>query len=66
MEAMAEMMVEQAKLADQMFLTSGIEEEEFTQALLYHNIMNDPEVMKFQFDSMKKMGLGGMMGGGMM
>jgi hypothetical protein len=29
-----------------MFERSGVEEEEFTTALIYHNIMNDPEVMK--------------------
>lgn len=64
MEAMIEMMVEQAKMADEMFANSGIEEEEFTMALIYHNVMNDPEILKIQMENMKKMGLGNMMGGG--
>jgi hypothetical protein len=63
MEAMLEMMVEQAKMADEMFAQTGIEEEEFTTALIYHNVMNDPEIMRIQMENMKKMGLGNMMGG---
>ena len=64
MEAMLSMMVDQAKLADEMFEKSGIEEEEYTTALIYHGVMNDPEIMRMQMENMKKMGLGGMMGGG--
>lgn len=47
-----------------MFEKSGIEEEEYTTALIYHGVMNDPEIMRMQMENMKKMGLGGMMGGG--
>ena len=67
MEGMTEMMIEQAKLADEMYEETGIEEDEFTAALLYHNIMNDPDVVKKQYDNMRKLGMGVPMGGmGMM
>ncbi len=58
------MMVEQARMADDMFENTGIEEEDFNCAVLYHNIMHDPDVMKIQMENMRKLGLGGM-GGGM-
>jgi len=44
MEAMMEMVIEQSKMADDMFEKSGVEEDEFNHALIYHNIMNDPEI----------------------
>ena len=46
MNAMVEMMVEQSKLADQMFFDKGVEEDEFNAAVMFHNTMNDPEIMK--------------------
>lgn len=58
-----EMMIEQAKLGDEMFEQYGIEEEEFNAAMLYYQLMNDPEVVRVMQDNMKKLGLGGGMGG---
>lgn len=46
MEGMLLMMVEQAKLSDEMFEKHGVEEEDFTAALIFHNTMQDPEVQK--------------------
>ena len=42
---------------------TGIEEDEFTMALIFHNVMHDPEIMKIQMENMQKLGLGPMMGG---
>lgn len=50
-------------MVDEMFEKSGVEEEEFTTALIYHNVMNDPEIQRIQLENMKKLGMGGMMGG---
>lgn len=58
-----EMMIEQAKLGDEMFEQYGIEEEEFNAAMLHYQLMNDPEVVRVMQDNMKKLGLGGGMGG---
>lgn len=44
MEGMITLMIEQAKMADEMFEKTGVEEEEFTIALIHHNIMHDPEI----------------------
>jgi len=46
-----------------MFETHGIEEDEFNQAIIYYNLMNDPEVAKKMMESMQKLQ---MMGGGPM
>ena len=44
----------------------GIEEEEFNQAIMYYNLMNDPEVSRKMMESMQKLQMmGGGMGGGM-
>ena len=67
MEAMVEMMVQQAILADEMFETHGIEEEEFNSAVMFYNLMNDPEVHRKMMESMQKLSqMGGMGGMGMM
>ncbi len=63
MEAMIEMMVQFAILADEMFATYGIEEEEQNAAVMHYQLMNDPEVYKKMMESMQKLQ---MMGGGMM
>lgn len=43
---------------------TGIEEEEYTMALMYHGVMNDPEIMRMQMENMRKMGMmPGAMGG---
>lgn len=66
MNAMMEMMVQQAILADEMFETHGVEEEEFNQAIIFYNLMNDPEVSRKMMESMQKLQMmGGGMGGGM-
>ena len=64
MEGMVELMVVQAKLSDEMFEKWNVEEDEFTVALIHHNIMNDPEIVKIQRENMMKLGMGGMMGMG--
>jgi hypothetical protein len=67
MEGMMEMMIEQAKLADEMYQIYGTEEEDFNTAMVHYNLMNDPEINKVIMENMKKLGLGGMGGmGGMM
>jgi hypothetical protein len=69
MEGMMEMMVEQAKMSDDMYDIHGVDEEEFNQAMVYYNLMNDPEVQRKVMENMRKLGFGGMgggMGGGMM
>lgn len=44
----------------------GIEEEEFNSAIMYYNLMNDPEVSRKMMESMQKLQMmGGGMGGGM-
>ena len=66
MNAMMEMMVQQAILADEMFETHGVEEDEFNQAIVSYNLMNDPEVSRKMMESMQKLQMmGGGMGGGM-
>jgi len=60
---MITMMVEQAKLSDDMFETYGVDEEEFNHAMLTFNVMNDPEVAKKVKENMMKLGMGGGMGG---
>ena len=53
-------------LADDMFERHGVEEDEFNQAIIYYNLMNDPEVSRKMMESMQKLQMmGGGMGGGM-
>ena len=53
-------------LSDDMFETHGVEEDEFNQAIIYYNLMNDPEVSRKMMESMSKLQMmGGGMGGGM-
>lgn len=65
MESMMEMMVEQAKLSDDMYERHNIDEEEFNMAMIHYNLMNDPEIQRKVMQNMQKLGLGGGMGGGM-
>ena len=67
MEGMMEMMVEQAKLSDDMYTRHGVDEEEFNQAMIHFNLMHDPEVQRKVMENMRKLGFGGAegMGGGM-
>lgn len=44
MDAMMSLMIEQAKMADEMYEQNGVEEDDFTMALIAHNIMHDPEI----------------------
>ena len=64
MEQMFEMMIEQSKLADQMFFEKGIEEEDFNSAMMHYNLMNDPEIQRKMMESMQKLQMGGGFGGG--
>lgn len=63
MEGMLDMMIEQAKLSDELYEMYQTEEDDFNAAVLHYNLMNDPEVTKIINDNMKKLGLGGGMGG---
>ncbi len=60
-----EMMVEQAKLSDDMYEHHGVDEEEFNQAMIHYNLMNDPEVQRKVMENMRKLGFGGGGMGGM-
>jgi hypothetical protein len=44
MEGMMDMMVEQAKLSDEMFEKYGVDEDDFNAAMVRYNLMNDPEI----------------------
>ena len=59
MEQMFEMMIEQSKLADNMYFEKGVEEEEFNAAILHYNLLNDPEIQKKMMESMQKLQMQG-------
>jgi len=67
---MAQMMVEQAKMQDEMFFKCGVENDDFEESLMFW-IQKDPEVQKAMQQYMMQMrskmaGMGGMGGmGGM-
>jgi hypothetical protein len=61
---MIEMVVEQARLSDELYEKFGIDEDEFNSALMHYNLMNDPEVQRVMMENMKKLGFGPGMGGG--
>jgi hypothetical protein len=46
MNAMMDITVDQAIIADEMYEHHGIEEEEFNRAIIYYNLMEDPEVTR--------------------
>ena len=54
MQMMVTVMVDQAKMQDKMFFKTGIENEEFEEALVYF-VQNDPEVAKAMEKYMIKM-----------
>ena len=64
MEGMMDMMVEQAKLSDEMFEKYGVDEDDFNAAMVRYNLMNDPEIQRTIMANMQKLGLGGFGGGG--
>ena len=41
---MVEMMVEQAKLSDELYEKFGVDEDEFNGSLMHYNLMHDPEI----------------------
>jgi hypothetical protein len=41
---MMEVLIDTAKLNDAMYHKHGIDEEEFMNAVIFYNLMNDPEV----------------------
>ena len=61
-EMMLQMMVEQAKLSDEMFEKYGVDEEEFNGCLMHYNLQNDPEIRKRMEEHMKKLGIAPGMG----
>lgn len=65
MEQMFDMMVEQSKLSDDMYVKYGVDEDEFNAAMLHYNLMNDPEIQRTIMMNMQKLGMGGMGGPGM-
>jgi sugar (pentulose or hexulose) kinase len=62
MEGMFLMMIEQAKLSDEMFEKYGIEEEEFTNAVIFHKLMHDQDILHLGQENAKRMGFPGMGG----
>jgi hypothetical protein len=46
MEGMIEMVVEQSKLSDEIFFKFGVDDDEFNQAMVKHNLMHDPEIQR--------------------
>jgi len=65
MQQMLDMMVEQAKLSDDMFERHGVDEEEFNHAMIHYNLMHDKEVQAKVMENMRKLGFGGQGMGGM-
>ena len=70
MEQMFDMMIEQARLSDEMHTKYGVDEDDFNAAMLHYNLMHDPEIQRTIMMNMQKLGIPGMgaggMGGGMM
>ena len=54
MQMMMTMMVDQAKMQDEMFFKTGVENEEFEEALMFY-MNKDPEVQKAMQAYMVKM-----------
>ena len=50
-----EMIVQQTKMADQLFEKFGIEEEEFNRAAAKMNMLQDPEIKNIMKESMSAM-----------
>jgi hypothetical protein len=63
MEGMIEMVVEQSKLSDEIFFKYGVDDDEFNQAMVAHNLMHDPEIQRSLMANMQKLGLGAPGGG---
>ena len=54
-EMMLQMMVDQAKMHDQMFFKTGVENEDFEESLMYFVLNKDPDVQKCMQEYMTKM-----------
>lgn len=67
MEATIRMLVEHAKVGDQLFEKFNVEEEEFTKCIKAFDLMKDPEIVRLMQENMQKMDPATlqMMGGGM-
>jgi len=50
------MLVEHAKVGDQLFEKFNVEEEEFTKSIKFYNLMQDPEIMRMTKENMAKLG----------
>jgi|LauGreDrversion4_2_1035121.scaffolds.fasta_scaffold689896_1 hypothetical protein len=62
-DSMMEMMMEQAKLSDEMYEQHGVDEEEFNEAMIFYNLMHDPEIQRKVMENMHKLGFLGGAGG---
>ena len=54
-EMMLQMMVDQAKMHDEMFEKTGVENEDFEESLMHFVLNKDPEIQKCMQDYMTKM-----------
>ena len=52
---MLQMMVDQAKMHDEMFYKTGVENEDFEESLMFFVLNKDPEIQKAMQDYMSKM-----------
>ena len=66
------MLCENAKTGDKLFEKYQVDEEEFTKAFKFYQLMNDPDITRLMQENMQKLGpeamqmmMGGMGGGGM-
>lgn len=63
-ESMMDMVVEQSKLSDEIYFKYGVDDDEFNQAMVSHNLMHDPEIQRTLMANMQRLGMGGGGGGG--
>ena len=50
------MLCENAKTGDRLFEKYQVDEEEFTKAFKFYQLMNDPDIVKLMQDNMQKLG----------
>ena len=56
MEATVKMLVEHAKVGDQLFLKFQVEEDEFTKCIKHYNLIQDPEIIRLMQENMARLG----------
>jgi hypothetical protein len=57
-ETEQKMLLQQARLSDQMHAKWGVDEDEFCFAMIHYNLMADPELVQLTQDRMQKLGQG--------